>query len=289
MLLQHADIAMYIAKHNQSGYALYDPSEDQYSIRRLAILNDIQTAIDKSEFELYFQPIISLVDNRVIGGEALLRWFSPVHGEVSPELLIDLAEQTALIGPLTQWVIEASLQHAKHWREQGLDIYISINLSMHNLREENLVGRIKESLAYNDLTSDMLTLEITESAMMFNPRQVIKVLGELDEMGVQLAIDDFGTGFSSLAYLKQLPVDQIKIDKSFITNLADDHNDQAIVRATLTLAQNLGLLVVVEGVEDGASWELLKSMNCHAAQGFYLSRPVPSQAFVDFVKKFSLL
>ena len=289
MLLQHADIAMYIAKHNQSGYALYDPSEDQYSIRRLAILNDIQTAIDKSEFELYFQPIISLVDNRVIGGEALLRWFSPVHGEVSPELLIDLAEQTALIGPLTQWVIEASLQHAKHWREQGLDIYISINLSMHNLREENLVGRIKESLAYNDLTSDMLTLEITESAMMFNPRQVIKVLGELDEMGVQLAIDDFGTGFSSLAYLKQLPVDQIKIDKSFITNLADDHNDQAIVRATLTLARNLGLLVVVEGVEDGASWELLKSMNCHAAQGFYLSRPVPSQAFVDFVKKFSLL
>ena len=284
LLLQHADIAMYIAKQNQSGYALYDPGEDQYSIRRLAILNDIQAAIDKSEFEMYFQPIVSLVDNRVIGGEALLRWFSPKHGEVAPELLIDLAEQTALIGQLTQWVIEEALQHARQWRTMGLDIHVSINLSMHNLREENLVERLKELLTLNELTSDMLTLEITESAMMFNPRQVIKVLGELDKMGVQLAIDDFGTGFSSLAYLKQLPVDQIKIDKSFIINLANDLNDQAIVRATLSMAHNLGLLVVVEGVEDSASWELLKDMNCHAAQGFYMSRPLPAKDFVDYVR-----
>ncbi len=285
MLLQHADVAMYQAKQNQAGYALYNPEEDHHSIKRLAILNDFRSAIERSELTLYYQPIIAAHTQRVIGCEALLRWFSDKHGEVSPELMIDLAEKTALIGPLTDWVIKTALTQASQWRESGLDLYVSVNLSMQNLREETLVERIRDQLAQSKLPSELLSLELTESAMMFNPNEVIKVLNELDKMGVQLAIDDFGTGFSSLAYLKQLPVDQVKIDKSFIKNLATDIDDQAIVKATLGLAQNLGMLVVVEGVEDAAAWQMLKELSCFSGQGYYFSRALPAQEFVEFLHK----
>ena len=285
MLLQHADVAMYQAKQSQAGYALYNPKEDHHSMKRLAILNDFRSAIERSELTLYYQPIIAAHTQRVIGCEALLRWFSDKHGEVSPELMIDLAEKTALMGPLTDWVIKTALDQASRWRASGLDLYVSVNLSMHNLREETLVERIRNELALSKLPSELLSLEITESAMMFNPNEVIKVLKELDKMGVQLAIDDFGTGFSSLAYLKQLPVDQVKIDKSFIKNLATDIDDQSIVKATLGLAQNLGMLVVVEGVEDAASWQLLRELSCFSAQGYYFSRALPANEFVDFLHK----
>lgn len=285
MLLQHADVAMYQAKQNQAGFALYNPQEDHHSIRRLAILNDFRTAIENAELSLYYQPVVAIHNQRVIGCEALLRWFSPKHGEVSPELMIDLAEKTALIGPLTDWVMQEAIRRASSWRKSGLDLYVSVNLSMHNLREETLIDRVREQLAEYQLPSELLTLEITESAMMFNPHEVIRILTQLDKMGVQLAIDDFGTGFSSLAYLKQLPVDQIKIDKSFIKNLASDIDDQAIVKATLGLAQNLGLLVAIEGVEDENAWEMLKSLSCFSAQGYYFARALPENEFIEFVRK----
>ena len=284
-LMQHADVAMYIAKQNQSGFAIYDPAEDQHSIRRLALLNDLRSAIENREFSLQFQPIVNIADGTVQACEALLRWHTRDHGEVSPELIIDLAEQSGLIGALTEWVVDEALAHTRRWLDDDLGIHMSVNLSMHNLREENFCARISAALAKHGVPSNFLTLEITESAMMFNPRQVIQVLNELDSMGIRLAIDDFGTGFSSLAYLKQLPVDELKIDKSFIMELASDSNDQAIVRATLNLAENLGLTVVAEGIEDKESLHMLAQMGCRLAQGYHFARPLKADEFERHVRQ----
>lgn len=284
-LMQHADVAMYIAKQNQSGFAVYNPAEDQHSIRRLALLNDLRSAIEKNEFTLQFQPIVSIEDGSVLACEALLRWHTRNHGEVAPELVVDLAEQSGLIGVLTEWIVNEALLQTKKWLDKDLQIHISVNLSMYNLREENFCERISSALEKHQVPSNFLTLEITESAMMFNPRQVIKVLNDLDSMGIRLAIDDFGTGFSSLAYLKQLPVDEIKIDKSFIMDLANDSNDQAIVRATLNLAENLGLSVVAEGIEDKESLRILSEMGCRMAQGYHFARPLSANELERYLRQ----
>jgi len=285
-LMQHADVAMYEAKQNQTGLSVYNPDEDQYSLRRLALVNDLQTAIDNSEFELHYQPIISLrADSTSSQAEALLRWNTNKHGDIAPELIINLAEQTALIRSLTDWVIDQSLYQTKLWRDEGIDFYVSVNLSMYNLREEDLAEKIHRALLKYDLPSHVLTLEITESAMMFNPGHVIKILNQLSKMGVKLSIDDFGTGFSSLAYLKQLPVNQIKIDKSFISDLANDVDDQTIVKTTINLAENLGLSTIIEGVEDEEALKLLKEYGCQYVQGYLLSRPLPAEEYREFITR----
>lgn len=274
VLLQHADVAMYIAKRNQSGFEFYDINNDQYSIKRLALVNELKAAIENDQLELAFQPIVNASEHSLFCVESLLRWQHPEHGYVSPELIIDLAEQTGLITPLTYYVLEKAMQQQQAWASSGLALTISVNLSMHNLRDRQLVDRMAEYLAKYMPKENRLILEITESAMMSNPHQVIDILGKLEAMNVTIAIDDFGTGFSSLAYLKKLPVQLIKIDRSFIIDLENDQNDQAIVHATLGLSHELGLRVIAEGVETHAAQTMLKEHGCDAIQGFYISPPM---------------
>jgi len=284
-LLQHADVAMYVAKRNGQAYSVYNPDEDQSSVLRLAIMGDLRSALEQNALTLFYQPQLDMRTGQVKSVEALLRWFHPSHGQVPPELVIELAEQTGLIGRLTGWVIEEALVQARRWRQQGIDLNVAVNLSVPNLREEDLADRLRERLEELDLPSDVLTLEITEGAMMANPRQAVETLSRLDRMGVRLSIDDFGTGFSSLSYLKQLPVDEMKIDKSFVMELERNRNDEAIVRATIGLAHSLELEVVAEGVEDEASWRLLETLGCDFAQGYYMTRPLSAPDLEQWLRK----
>ena len=283
-LLQHADVAMYLAKQNQSGFEFYDIEHDQYSIKRLALVNELKIAIEKDQLELVYQPIVNVTERSLFCVESLLRWQHPEHGYISPELIIDLAEQTGLIIPLTYYVLEKAMQQQQQWTKTGLTLTISVNLSMYNLRDPELVNHIQKYLDLYMPKENRLILEVTESAMMSNPHQVIDILGKLEAMNVTIAIDDFGTGFSSLAYLKKLPVQVIKIDRSFINDLENDSNDQAIVHATLSLGHELGLRVIAEGVETHAVQTMLKEYRCDAIQGFYISPPIKPGELLAWLK-----
>jgi len=283
-LLQHADVAMYTAKRSQSGYALYDPAKDEHSLSRLAMVTDLRLAIEQGQFQLYYQPILSLATGEVVSVEALLRWHHPQHGQVSPELVIELAEKIGLIGPLTESVIDMALAQAARWHSLGLPLHLSVNLSMHNLQDSRLADKVATALRTHGVSGHALTLEMTESAMMSNPPLVMQVLNGLDALGIRIAVDDFGTGFSSLAYLKSLPVDILKIDKSFVFGLDEDKSDQAIVQATLSLGHNLGLEIVAEGVESREVWDLLHAMGCDHAQGYFMSKPVPPAELEAWLK-----
>lgn len=283
-LLQHADVAMYIAKRNQSGYALYDPAKDEHSLSRLAMVTDLRQAVEQGQLQLHFQPILSLASGDVVSVEALLRWHHPQHGQVSPEVVIELAEKIGLIGALTDAVIDQALAQAARWHGQGLPLHLSVNLSMHNLHDSQLPDKVGAALRAHGVPGNTLTLEMTEGAMMSNPRLVMQVLNGLDALGIRIAVDDFGTGFSSLAYLKSLPVDILKIDKSFVFGLDEDKSDQAIVQATLSLGHNLGLEVVAEGVESREVWDLLHAMGCDHAQGYYMSKPLAPDALESWLK-----
>jgi len=283
-LLQHADVAMYIAKRNQSGYALYDPTKDEHTLSRLAMVTDLRQAVEQGQLQLHYQPILALATGDVVSVEALLRWHHPQHGQVSPELVVEMAEKIGLIGPLTYAVIDQALAQAARWHSQGLPLHLSVNLSMLNLHDSQLAARIGAALRAHGVPGHALTLEMTEGAMMSNPRQVMLVLNELDALGIRIAVDDFGTGFSSLAYLKSLPVDILKIDKSFVIGLDEDKSDQAIVQATLSLGHNLGLEVVAEGVESREVWDLLHQMGCDHAQGYYMSTPLAPRELEAWLK-----
>jgi len=284
-LLQHADVAMYIAKRNQSGFEFYDINQDQYSIQRLALVNELRTAIEEDKLELAFQPIVNVSKHSLFCVESLLRWNHPEHGYISPELIIDLAEQTGIITQLTYYVLEKTMQQQNQWATSGMPLTVSVNLSMHNLRDKQLVEKVQNYLAKYMPDNNQLILEITESAMMSNPHQVIDILEKLAAMNVTIAIDDFGTGFSSLAYLKKLPVRIIKIDRSFIIELDNDLNDQAIVHATLGLSHELGLQVIAEGVETLATTKHLEAKGCDAIQGFYISPPMNPDSLQEWVSK----
>ncbi len=284
-LLQHADVAMYVAKRNGQSYSVYDPDEDESSVLRLAIMGDLRNALDEDALTLYYQPQLDMRTGEVKSVEALLRWFHPRHGQVPPELVIELAEQTGLIGPLTGWVVETALAQVKSWRDRDIGLNVAVNLSVQNLHDEELVTALREKIERIGVPSDALTLEITEGAMMANPRRAVETLSRLDRMGIRLSIDDFGTGFSSLAYLKQLPVDELKIDKSFVLELEHNKNDEAIVRATVGLAHSLELEVVAEGVESSAAWQLLEELGCNFAQGYYMTRPMPAPELEGWLKE----
>jgi|GEM_PF-1656439 len=285
LLMQHADVAMYMAKREQTGFAVYDPDKDQFTLSRLEMLTDLRQAIEQQELALHFQPILSLSTGEVRSVEALLRWRHPRHGQVSPALMIELAEQTGLIGPVTELVIDKALAQAALWQARGMALPISINLSMHNLHDARLPGKLRDALQQHGVPGSSLTLEVTETAMMANPHRVMMALNELDELGVQLAVDDFGTGFSSLAYLKSLPVDVLKIDKSFVQGLEQDKSDQAIVQATLSLGHNLGMEVVAEGVESAQTWDFLQQIGCDGAQGFHMCKPLPAEKLEAWLEK----
>jgi EAL domain-containing protein (putative c-di-GMP-specific phosphodiesterase class I) len=211
---------------------------------------------------------------RLGGVEALARWEHPVLGRQSPVEFIDLAEQTGLIRPLTGCVLALALGQVRAWRNRGLDISVAVNLSPRSLSDPRLAGRVAAELAAARLEPDALLLEITEGTLMHDPGRAMQTIRALHDMGVELSIDDFGTGYSSLAYLKRLPIDELKVDRSFVSNLVSDPSDAVIVRSTIELAHNLGLRTVAEGVEDAATLEHLADLGCELAQGYHLSRPL---------------
>ncbi len=284
-IMQRADVAMYAAKRNGSGSAVYAAERDHYSARRLALMGELRYAIEHNELTLFYQPKIHMPTRRVTGVEALVRWKHPHRGIIPPNEFIPLAERSGLIRPLTHWVLSAAVDQARAWERAGLQLCVAVNLSARNLLDAQLPDYLLELLSRTGAPADRLELEITESTIMADPARALEVLTRLHGMGIPLAIDDFGTGYSSLGYLKRLPVSAVKIDKSFVKNMETDDNDAVIVRSTVELAHNLGLQVVAEGVETSYLWERLAALGCDAAQGYYVSQPMPADAlnrwFVD--------
>jgi len=274
-LLQHADVAMYAAKRTGEGWAVYNPAHDRSSPDRLALLTDLRGAIAGGELALHYQPKVELATGRVRRVEALVRWQHPRRGLLPPAQFIPLAEQSGLMGPLTLWVLGEALRQCARWRQAGLALGVNVNLSMANLHDPALPEAIAGLLQAHGVAPADLRLEVTESAMAADMTRTIATLERLATLGVHIAVDDYGTGYSSLAYLKRLPVDELKIDKGFVRHLATDETDATIVRSTIGLGHNLGLRVVAEGVEDHATLELLRVMGADAVQGYYVSRPLP--------------
>lgn len=275
-LFQRADVAMYAAKRTGSGYAVYVAELDQHSPRRLALMGELRQAIEQNQLLLHYQPKISLMTGHVIGVEALVRWQHPEYGFIPPDRFIGPAEQTGLIGPLTQWVLNTALNQHRAWYQAGKKLTVSINLSARNLHDSQLPDQLAELMRACGGSPEQLELEITESAIMADPTRAMEILLKLHKMGIRFSIDDFGTGYSSLAYLKKMPVDTIKIDKSFVINMAKDANDAVIVRSTIELGHNMGIKVVAEGVENKEAYQRLAELGCDAAQGYYMGRPLPA-------------
>jgi len=274
VLLRHADIAMYAAKGSGSGHAIYSLDQDQSSPGRLARVAELRQAIDAGALVLHYQPIVSLRTGQVSGIEALARWPHPEHGLIPPMEFIPLAERTGLIRPLTEWVLGTAVRQCAASQQAGHTIPVAVNVSMRNLLDPDLPNTIAQILASARLKPSLLRLEITESVMMADPARTMAVVERFRETGVLVDIDDFGTGYSSLAYLQRLPVDVVKIDRSFVGQMTTDEDSAAIVRSMVGLAHSLGLGVVAEGVEDGETWDQLVAVGCDEAQGYYLSVPL---------------
>jgi len=282
-LLQRADVAMYVAKSRQHAVELYSAANDHHSRRRLGLLADLRTALRDRELYLEYQPKVDLASGRIEAVEALIRWRHATYGPLSPDEFVPLAEQSGLIRPLTAYVLAEALAQVARWRDRGLDLSVSVNLSTRNLHDQRLPGELLDVLARNDLPARHLQLEITESVIMDDPDRARLVLDALDRMGIRLSIDDFGTGYSSLAYLQRLPVSEIKIDRSFVSDMDQNAANRVIVRSTIELARNLGLRVTAEGVESSRVLELLRTGGCDGAQGYFISRPLPAEQLESLI------
>jgi diguanylate cyclase (GGDEF)-like protein len=274
-LIQKAETALHKARKLAVDFTIYDISQDNNSAERLRLTHDLRNAIRNEELQLHYQPQFNVRHNIISSVEALARWIHPQHGFIPPDTFIEIAEQTGLIQPLTDWVLRTAIKQCAEWRDMGNDLTVSVNLSARNLHDETLGSQISNLLNYWNVAPEKLCLEITETAMMTDPEHARKLLQGLDDLGVRLSIDDFGTGYSSLGYLKKLPVDELKVDKSFVLNMANDESDASIVRATISLAHDLGLEVVAEGVEDQVSQDALSNMGCEYIQGYHIARPMP--------------
>jgi diguanylate cyclase (GGDEF)-like protein len=286
LLLRKADIALYAAKVERSCVRLYDPDEDPHTLERLALATDLRAGLERNELFLHYQPQLDLRDGRVLGFEALVRWRHPQHGVLMPDDFLPVVENTGLIGPLTLEVLDLALSAAASWRASGHDVGVAVNLSVRHLTDLSLPQQVRERLAAHGLPASALSLEVTETLIMTDPGRSVGVLALLRELGVGLAVDDFGTGYSSLAYLRRLQVDELKIDKSFVLPLSRDDHDAVIVRSTIELGHNLGLRLVAEGVEDRTTLDLLRSWGCDTAQGYHISRPMPSDAVLPWLAEY---
>ncbi len=284
-LLRRADVAMYVAKRGHTRLAVYDPEQDHHSPARLQLVGELRRAIGTDGLILHYQPKVSFRTGKVVGSEALVRWNHPQRGTVPPDEFIALAENTGLIRPLSRWVLNDALRQQRAWQDADLFLPVSVNLSTRDLLDSQLPELVATLLARWNIAPSSLKLEITESAVMADAERAIDVLGQLRAMGVRIAVDDFGTGYSSLSYLKRLPVDELKIDRSFVEHIASDENDVAIVRSTVSLAHDLGLTVVAEGIEDRASWDVLARLGCDIVQGYYVSKPLAADALVEWLRQ----
>jgi diguanylate cyclase (GGDEF)-like protein len=275
-LLQRADVAMYEAKRTRSRIQTYSAEHDPYSPRRLALLGELPRAIKSGELVLHYQPKVDLATREVCGVEALVRWQHPERGLLPPGEFIPLAERTASIGPLTLHVINAALEQCSVWRDADIDIKVAVNIAGANLVDLRMPEAVSGLLARWKVPPSRLELEISEETTMIDPGRALEVLSRFHSMGLRLSLDDFGTGQTSLAYLRRLPLEQLKVDRSFIARMANDEDDIVVVRSIVNLAHNLGLEVVAEGVESEQVLSELVAMRCDVAQGFLLGRPVPA-------------
>lgn len=274
-LMRCADIAMYQAKQESSDYCIYSTDRDHYTVRRLSLMMDVRQAIANDEMRLFYQPIIDLKTEQVIGFEALIRWQHPEHGMLPPGEFIPLIELTDMIIPVTWWVVETAVKQASVWQCEGLDYCVSVNVSARNLIDAGFVDFVKTCLDRYQLASGSLEVEITESTLMSDPDKARQILQELSALGVLISIDDYGTGYSSLAYLKSLPINTLKIDRTFISQMLVNPHDQIIVNSTIQLAHNLGLRVTAEGIEDPSLVAKLYGLGCDKGQGFFICKPIP--------------
>ncbi|PVY91609.1 diguanylate cyclase/phosphodiesterase [Acidovorax sp. 99] len=279
-LLSRSEIAMYAAKRKLSGALQYDAAFDSSSAQTLSLLTELRHAVEHHELRLYLQPKVPLHGQPGLAAEALVRWQHPQRGLVPPMQFIPFAEQTGFVRHLTLWMFEEVARLLADPRTQGLPLRVSVNLSTRDLLDPELSHRLAEILARHGVAASAFCLEITESAIMDDPQRAEAMLNRLSEQGFKLSIDDFGTGYSSLAYLKRLPVDELKIDKSFVMGMETGEDDAMIVRSTIDLAHNLGLTVVAEGVETAAIQDRLRALACDEAQGYHIARPLPVDDFL---------
>lgn len=286
-LIKNADTAMCRAKEiGKNNYCYYYEELDETKENRLVMSNSLRKAVENQELELFYQPKIDFSINRMVGVEALLRWKNPDFGMVSPAVFIPLAEETGVIVEIGEWVLRTAIEQNKEWQELGFSpISVSVNLSARQFLQNDLVNKIEQLLSEYELAPLHLTLEITETMAMHNLQQSIQKLEQLKSLGVGLSLDDFGTGFSSLSYLKKFPIDELKIDQSFIRGVIENSQDASIVKAIMSIAKSLNLTVVAEGVETKKHIEFLVEQQCDQAQGYYFSKPVTSDEIENLLKR----
>jgi diguanylate cyclase (GGDEF)-like protein/PAS domain S-box-containing protein len=282
-LMRHADVAMYVAKRSKRGTAVYAPHHDENTAAHLALIGELRHAIGHDELVLHYQPTVGLASGRTIGLEALLRWRHPKHGLTLPDQFVPAAEETELIQPLARWGLNQGLAQLRRWLDDGLEVDLSVNLSAWNLHDQDFPDLVSDLLASFGVEPARLKLEITESSIMAH--SAIETVTRLSALGVGLSIDDFGTGYSSLAYLKRLPVNEIKIDKSFIISMIGDSANASIVRPIIELGHNMGLQVVAEGVENRQTWDRLVALGCDLAQGNYMCPPIPAADLTRWLRE----
>jgi len=288
VLLKSADVAMYQAKNNKLGYCIYNPISDIHTPDRLSLMTELRDAIHNDALELYYQPKVDLAKGTIVGVEALIRWQHKERGFIPPAEFIPMAEQSGLIRQLTNWVISTALMQLDAWHKANLHMHMAINLSMQNLQDTNFPSQLEQLFDQTYTDNKYLQFEITESVIMSNPGYVMGVLAKLGRMNVSFAIDDFGTGYSSLSTLKRLQVQEIKIDKSFIRDMAMNKDDEAIVHSIIDMGHTLGLTVSAEGVESETVIRQLQKLGCNMIQGYYISRPLPADRVTHMMKNGSL-
>jgi diguanylate cyclase len=278
-LVQRAGVALRIAQKSTKGYATYSPTFDKHTPLRLTLISELRQAIERDGLELAYQPQVSIKTGEVCGVEALLRWNHPVHGLVPPDEFVPLAERNRMINPLTQWVLRRAFRDCANWHKQGLPIKVSVNLSAKDLHNPELPDLISGVAVATGIKPEWVKLEITESSVMSDPDSALGIIRRLHDMDYDFSIDDFGTGYSSMSYLSKLPLSEIKIDKTFVMDMLASENNAAIVKATINLGHNLGLIVTAEGVENKEIMARLMEYGCDVAQGYFLSKPVSVQNF----------
>jgi diguanylate cyclase len=283
MLFQRAGIAVVFANKSPSGYSVYASNMDEHSSKRLTMMGELRKAIERRNLELYFQPKLEIKSKKLLGVEALIRWKHPQHGFISPEEFISIAERSRLIVELTAWVIEEAFTVCAELHKNGHAIKVSINLSMKDLLNPELPDLVAGLTAKIGIDPSWIIFEITEGSIMTDPTRALIIVERLKSMGFDFSIDDFGTGYSSMAYLKRLPVSELKIDKSFVLDMTSNDNDAIIVQATIGLAHNLGLIVTAEGVEDESALVMLDKMGCDIAQGYFFSKPLPKAELLNWI------
>ncbi len=287
VLLSRAEIAMYAAKNSSGSVAVYHSGLDVGNEENLSLVSEIKQAVEQNQLCLYVQPKIDFATGKLLAVEALVRWNHPERGLIFPDMFIPFAEQTGHIDKISYWMLTEAARYAAIWQKQGLDIPLAVNLSARDLIDMELPNKLKQILDVHQLLAHSISLEITESSIMDDPERALDTVQRIAKMGIQLSIDDFGTGYSSLAYLKRLPVNELKIDRSFVMNIERDQSDVTIVKSTIELGHNLGLKVVAEGIENQKVWDILKLMGCDYGQGYFMSKPMAADKLIDWTTQWA--